>query len=84
MTDHDLTQPTFGGFTLRDQELKYNLTLFDLIMTLAARVSASLKLQSKKDFRKNPTELRTGQHIAKLMKRMRYMEQFKDQKPLYS
>ena len=41
----DLDLPTtFSGFQLRDQELKYNLTLFDLVMTLAARVGASLKL----------------------------------------
>jgi hypothetical protein len=57
----DIDLPTtFSGFALRDQELKYNLTLFDLMMTLAARVSASLKLLTKKEYRKNPTELRTG------------------------
>lgn len=36
----------FGGFSLRDQELKYSITLFDLVMTLAARVTASLKLSN--------------------------------------
>ena len=25
----------FSGFSLRDQELKYNLTLFDLVITLS-------------------------------------------------
>lgn len=34
----------FGGFNLKDQETKYNLTLFDLILTLSARVTASLRL----------------------------------------
>jgi hypothetical protein len=37
----------YSGFPLKEQELKYNLTLFDLIMTLAARVTASLKLSNK-------------------------------------
>ena len=34
----------FSGFSTRDQETKYNLTLFDLMMTLAARVTASLRM----------------------------------------
>lgn len=38
----DEEQSTFSGFQQRDQELKYNLTLFDMIMTLSARVGASL------------------------------------------
>jgi hypothetical protein len=33
-----------SGFIHRDQETKYNLTLFDLLLTLATRVNASLKL----------------------------------------
>jgi hypothetical protein len=33
----------YSGFLIPEQELKYNLTLFDLIMTLSARVTASLK-----------------------------------------
>lgn len=32
-----------SGFLHRDQETKYNLTLFDLLLTLATRVNASLK-----------------------------------------
>jgi hypothetical protein len=28
----------YSGFQLKEQELKYNLTLFDLVTTLAARV----------------------------------------------
>jgi hypothetical protein len=36
----------YSVFVLREQELKYNLTLFDLVMTLAARVTASLKLSN--------------------------------------
>jgi hypothetical protein len=34
----------YGGFARRDQEIKYNSTLFDLIATLSARVTATLKL----------------------------------------
>lgn len=34
----------FGGFTTLEQATKYDLTLFDLLMTLAARVTASLNL----------------------------------------
>jgi hypothetical protein len=33
----------YGGFESKEQESKYNLTVFDLIMTLSARVNASLK-----------------------------------------
>ena len=33
----------YSGFLIPEQELKYNSTLFDLIMTLSARVTASLK-----------------------------------------
>ena len=37
-----------SGFLHRDQETKYNLTLFDLFLTLATRVNASLKLSKYK------------------------------------
>lgn len=40
----DESKYPFSGFILREQELKYNLTLFDLLTTLAARVTAALKL----------------------------------------
>jgi len=33
----------YGGFTLRDQESKYNITVFDMLLTLSARVAATLK-----------------------------------------
>lgn len=44
MMEEESEEKLFSGFSLRDQELKYNLTLFDLVMTLSARVVASLKL----------------------------------------
>lgn len=34
----------YSGFVNRDQETKYNLTLFDLLLTLASRVNAALRL----------------------------------------
>ena len=40
----------YGGFARRDQEIKYNSTLFDLIATLSARVTATLKLSKDLDF----------------------------------
>ena len=33
----------FSGFASKEQESKYNSTLFDLILTLAARLNASYK-----------------------------------------
>ena len=33
----------YGGFALREQESKYNITVFDLILTLGARVTGTLK-----------------------------------------
>jgi hypothetical protein len=44
MTTEDDKTTKYSGFSTRDQETKYNLTLFDLVMTLSARVTASLKL----------------------------------------
>lgn len=34
----------FCGFQQKEQETLYNVTVFDLIATLAARVTATLKL----------------------------------------
>jgi len=39
-----MTEEFFSGFIHQEQELKYNVTLFDLVTTLAARVTATLKL----------------------------------------
>ena len=33
----------YGGFPLREQESKYNITVFDMILTLSARVTGTLK-----------------------------------------
>ena len=33
----------YSGFGLRDQESKYNIALFDLVMCLSARVGGTLK-----------------------------------------
>ena len=39
----------YGGFTLREQEAKYNMTLFDMVLTLAARVTGTLKNRKYKN-----------------------------------
>lgn len=36
----------FGGFKKQSQEDRYNQTVFELILTLSARVNASLKLSN--------------------------------------
>ena len=33
----------YSGFPLRELESKYNLTLFDLVLTLGTRVAATLR-----------------------------------------
>ena len=67
----------YGGFARRDQEIKYNSTLFDLIATLSARVTATLKLskglgfalivsfflEKPSEYKKNLTEMKVGLHV---------------------
>ena len=72
------------SFDLKEQELKYNSALFDLLATLAARVTASLQLKNPKDFLANPTEVKAGQHVTKLVHSMRYMENYKRTTPMFS
>ena len=33
----------YSGFPLRDMESKYNITLFDLVLTLGTRVAATIR-----------------------------------------
>ena len=65
----------FCGFLTKEQELKYNITLFDLIMTLAARVNASFKqskhihfhpIETPQIFQQNPTEVKVARHLNEL------------------
>jgi len=63
----DDREAKYSGFSTRDQETKYNLTLFDLVMTLSARVTASLKLLSPLSYKQNYMEVKVGEHIGKLL-----------------
>lgn len=50
-----------SGFEHPDQEQKYNLTLFDLLLTLASRVKATLA--DSNCFAQNSVEAQLGTHI---------------------
>ena len=71
------------------------MTLFDLLLTLATRVNASLKLckysnlleysaETPKSFKKNDIEVKVGLHMVKLLKRLKFMETHKKVKPMFS
>ena len=72
------------SFDSKEQELKYNTVLFDLLTTLAARVTASLLLKHPRDYLANPTEVKVGHHVTKLMHSLRYMENYKRTPPMFS
>lgn len=46
----DPTTAKFAGFSTQEQELKYNLSVVDLIMTLAARVTVSLQTRKPQTY----------------------------------
>lgn len=73
-----------SGFDTKDQEAKYNITVFDLIMTLAARVNASLKQKTPETFMANRTEVKVAEHLQILWQRLVHMEESKGNKPHYS
>lgn len=72
------------SFDTKEQSLKYDAALFDLLTTLAARVTASLLQKSPREYLANPTEVKVGQHITKLMHNLRFMEKYKRTTPSYS
>jgi hypothetical protein len=62
----------FGGFKKQGQFQKYNQTVFELLMTLSARLNASLKLskqpivtfaETPETIAQNVTEVKVCQHI---------------------
>ena len=59
---------SFSGFDTKDQESKYNLTVFDLIMTLSARVNASLNCSKIHHFVNLPTYAQKPHANTKRMK----------------
>lgn len=74
----------YGGFGLREQESRYNITLFDLVLTLSARVYGTLKNRSPDQFDSSKPEFKFLVHVNKLHKRLVYMEAHKRLKPLFS
>jgi len=60
----------YGGFGLREQESKYNITLFDLVLTLSARVFGTLKNRTAEQLEGNKPEAKFLAHINKLHRRL--------------
>lgn len=69
-------ETSHSGFQKEGQESKYNATVFELLLTLAARVNASLKL-SKKLFH----HLFNQKHLKLLLQirlKLKYVSALKD------
>ena len=74
----------YGGFALREQESKYNITVFDMILTLGARVTGTLKNRTAENVTQNKAELKFLNHLRKLHHRLQAMEDHKRMKPFFS
>jgi len=89
----------YGGFALREMEAKYNITVFDLLITLSARVAGTLRnsksstncpplntlvLGTPEQLRNNKAEMKLLLHISKLHKKLKNMENHKRMKPMMS
>ena len=74
----------YSGFGLRDQESRYNIMLFDLVLSLSARVYGTLKNRTTEQLVENKPEFKFLAHIAKLHRRLSAMEQHKRLKPYFS
>lgn len=74
----------YGGFGIREQESRYNITLFDLVLSLSARVYGTLKNRTSEQLSENKPELKFLTHISKLHKRLQMMEEHKQLKPYFS
>ena len=60
----------YGGFGLREQESRYNITLFDLVLSLSARVYGTLKNRTPEQLIGNKAEFKFLAHVNKLHRRM--------------
>ena len=49
-----------------------------------SKYTCELVLETRSEYRKNPTEKKVGQHLQKLIKRLKFMESHKRTKPHYS
>lgn len=74
----------YGGFGLRDQESRYNITLFDMVLSLSARVYGTLKNRTSEQLKENKAEFKFLAHITKLHRKLRTMEEHKQLKPYFS
>lgn len=74
----------YGGFGKREDENKYNYTLFDLVLTLATRVAATLKNRTCEQVKVQKTETRFLMHITKCHRKLKRLEEFKHLRPFYS
>ena len=69
---------------MRDQESRYNITLFDQVLSLSARVFGTLKNRTPEQLVENKSEFKFLAHINKLHRRLTVMETHKRMKPYYS
>ena len=60
----------YGGFGLREQESRYNIMLFDLVLSLSARVYGTLKNRTAEQLTDNKPEFKFLAHIHKLHRRL--------------
>lgn len=74
----------YSGFGQREQESKYNITLFDLVLTLSARVYGTLKNRTPDMLQENRAEYRFLLHLHKLHRKLAFMEDHKRLKPYFS
>lgn len=60
----------YSGFGLRDQESRYNMTLFDLVLCLSARVGATLKNKKPEHLKIDSPEFRFFKHVSTLHRKL--------------
>ena len=74
----------YGGFGLREQESRYNIALFDLVLSLSARVFGTLKNRTGEQLCENKSEFKFLAHVSKLHRKLQLMEEHKHVKPFFS
>jgi hypothetical protein len=74
----------YSGFPMREMENKYNISLFDLLLSLSARVNATIRNRSFDQIRQNHSEIKFLMHVKKLHRKLRNFEENKRLKPHFS
>ena len=74
----------YSGFGQREQESKYNYMLFDLVLSLSARVSGTLKNRTPEQLMVNKGETKFLKHVGALHRKLQMWEQHKHVKPYFS